>query len=255
MGECRSCPTPAIKESGKAVSENPSADKDVASNCEHFSYWSAVGALLYLATGSRPDVAHAVGVASRNLENPSNEDFVRVKRIFRYLRGTADRGLVYKPAYKPAVIKNYSDADHGSDLQTGRSTTGVVCLHAGAAISWCSQRQASVAISTTEAEIVAASEAAREVVWLKRLMETMTVMNNVPELYVDNDAAVKLALNPEFHRRTKHIHIRHLLVRERVSEGELDVTRVSTEFQLADIMTKPLHKPRFETVCNQIGLA
>ena len=79
MGECRSCPTPAIKESGKAVSENPSADKDVASNCEHFSYWSAVGALLYLATGSRPDVAHAFGVASRNLENPSNEDFVRVK--------------------------------------------------------------------------------------------------------------------------------------------------------------------------------
>ena len=112
-----------------------------------------------------------------------------------------------------------------------------------------------MAISTTEAEIVAASEAAREVVWLKRLMETMTVMNSVPELYVDNDAAVKLELNPEFHRRTKHNRIRHFFVRERVSEGELDVKRVSTEFQLADIMTKPLHKPRFETVCNQIGLA
>jgi len=251
MGECRSTPTPAVKESGKAVLP------DEESNLLHesFSYRSAVGALLYLATGTRPDIAHAVGLVSRNLEKPSHEDFIKVKRIFRYLQGTTDHGLVYRPGYKPGVIENYSDADHGGDFQTGRSTTGVVCLHAGAAISWLSQRQSSVAISTTEAEIVAASEAAREVVWLRRLMETMIPMNHVPELYVDNEAAVKLAHNPEFHRRTKHIRIRHFYVRERVSDGELEVKRVPTEFQLADMMTKPLHKPRLNALCDRIGLA
>ena len=131
-----------------------------------------VGALLYLSTGSRPDIAYAVGLASRKLENSSREDFVALKRILRYLKGTADHGLTYQPGYELDIV-SYSDADHGGDLQTSRSTTGVVCLHAGAAVSWLSQKQPSVAISTTESEIVAASEAAREIVWLRRLMETM----------------------------------------------------------------------------------
>jgi len=90
-------------------------------------------------------------------------------RIFIYLKGTTDRELLYRPGYKPDIIENYSDANYGGDLQTGQSTTGVICLYAGAAISWLSQTQSSVAISTTEAEVVAASEAARENVWLENL--------------------------------------------------------------------------------------
>ena len=215
MSECRSLSTPAVTESGKAVSAKNIDSNLKGDSCsvEQFSYRSAVGALLYLSTGMRPDISYAVGVASRTLENPSPDDFVRVKRIFRYLQGTANNRLVYKPGYKEGVIECYSDADHGGDQSTGRSTTGVVCLHAGGAISWQSQRQASVAISTTEAEIVAASEAAREIVWLKRLLAAMTVINKMPELQVDNEAAVKLAQNPEFHRRTKHIRLRHFYVR------------------------------------------
>jgi len=252
MAECRPSSTPVIKEPGKV---DDSMKSEYSDNCQLFSYRSAVGALLYLSTGSRPDIAYAVGQASRNLEKPSHEDFVAVKRIFRYLQGTVNHGLVYRPGVNPGVLENYSDADHGGDLQTGRSTTGVICLHAGAAVSWLSQKQPSVAISTTEAEIVAASEAAREIVWLRRLMEPMMTMHNVPVLYVDNEAAVKLAHNPEFHRRTKHIRIRHFYIRERVSEGELEVKRVSTELQLADMMTKPLHKPRLNVLCINIGSA
>ena len=157
MAECRPSPTPVIKESGKV---DTSVNREHSKDREVFSYRSAVGALLYLSTGTRPDIAYAVGLVSRNLENPSHEDFVAVKRIFRYLKGTADHGLVYKPGHRPGVTENYSDADHGGDLQTGRSTTGVVCIHAGAAVSWLSQKQSSVAISTTEAETVAATEAA-----------------------------------------------------------------------------------------------
>ena len=105
-----------------------------------------------------------------------------------------------------------------------------------------------------EADIVAASEAAREVVWLHRLIESMITVPRVPVLNVDNEAAVKLAQNPEFHRRTKHIRSRHFYVRERVADGELEVKRVSTELQLANALTKPLHKPRSDMLFKHIGL-
>ncbi|KAG5861007.1 hypothetical protein JTB14_015716 [Gonioctena quinquepunctata] len=128
---------------------------------------------------------------------------------------STDLGIIYKPGAQEE-LKTFSDADHGGDDTTGRSTTGVLSMYADGAISWYSQRQTSVAISTTEAEIVAASEAAREIVWLKRLFDEIIVLRAVPTLMVDNEAAIKLAENPEYHRRTKHIHIRHFFVRELV---------------------------------------
>ena len=102
----------------------------------------------------------------------------------------------------------YSDTDYAGDTSSSRSTTGVVCIYSGGAISWLSQRQSSVAISITEAEIVAASEAAREVVWLKRLLNELVALDGVPEIQIDNEAAIRLAQNPEYHRRTKHIQTR-----------------------------------------------
>jgi hypothetical protein len=142
-----------------------------------------------------------------------------LQSAFGLLQGTSEKGLVYKSNYNDGIIECYGDADHGGDHTSGRSTSGVICLYAGGAISWLSQKQASVAISTIEAEIVAASEAAREIVWLKRLLSAMTTISETPQLQVDNEAAVKLAQNPEFHRRTKHIRIRHFFVRELVTDG------------------------------------
>lgn len=133
---------------------------------ENFPYREAVGALAYLMVGTRPDIAYAVGVVSRKLDCPSREDWLKVKRILRYIKGTKTFGIHYKAQHFPGVIEAFSDADHGGDHDTGRSTTGVVCRYFGGAISWLSQRQTSVAISTTEAELVAASEGARELVWL-----------------------------------------------------------------------------------------
>ena len=218
-----------------------------------FPYNSAVGALMYLMVGTRPDIAYAVGVASRSLENPTEDDIVKVKRIFRYLRGTVSHGIKYQ-ADSVKGLEAYSDADHAGDLATRRSTTGVICCFAEGAVSWFSQRQASVSISTTEAEIVASSEAARELVWLKRLFADLTHIDKT-RLFVDNEAAIKLAHNPEMHRRTKHIETRHFYVRECVQENLLEVERISSQDQLADIMTKPLFKPRFRMLCQAIGLS
>jgi hypothetical protein len=153
MSHCRPCTTPMIK-SEKVLTENDTDEETVK-----FPYRSAVGALMYLMTGTRPDIAYAVRVASRNLEKPRKSDVIQVKRIFRYLQGTIDVGIVYKAGMSNTLLA-YSDADHGGDKTSGKSTSGVICMYAGAVISWLSQRHASVAISTTEAEIVAASEAA-----------------------------------------------------------------------------------------------
>lgn len=91
-----------------------------------------------------------------------------MKRIFLHLKETIDKAVIYKPGSKRDLLECCSDADHGGDTLTGRSASGVVCIYADGAISWFSQRQTSVVISTTETEIVAASESAREIVWLKR---------------------------------------------------------------------------------------
>lgn len=246
MTDCNAVSTPIEKtmESGKV-------DKEVD---YQFPYREAVGALAYLMTGTRPDIAYAVGVVSRKLENPTPNDWARVKRIMRYIKGTCSFGIKYNAKHASNVLQGYSDADHAGDEQTGRSTTGVACLYAGGIVSWFSQRQASVAISTTEAEIVAASEGARELVWLQRVFSSMTDLNEVPTLKVDNEAAIRLAHNPEFHKRTKHIRVRHFFVRETVQEGLVDVQKIGTANQLADLMTKAVPRPRLTTIREALGL-
>ena len=140
-------------------------------------------------------------------------------------------------------------------LSTGKSTTGVLCKYAGGSISWTSQRQQCVATSTTEVEVVSASEAAKEIVWLRRLLEETVKLKSIPELQEDNEAALRLSQNPEYHKRTKHIRIRHFFVREQVIQGELKVKKVTSEHQLADLLTKSLHKPRLQRLCEAIGLS
>lgn len=151
-------------------------------------------------------------------------------------------------------LECYSDSDFGGCLTTGRSTSGVVIKYAGGAISWLSQRQSMVATSTTEAEIVAATEASKEIIWLSRLFVEVKHLKNVPILQVDNSAAVRLAQNPEFHRRTKHIAIKHFFVREKVIERKLDIKQISTTEQVADIMTKPLQPVRLKALCSMLGI-
>lgn len=238
--------TPMIKENSSVDKTNESHDK--------FPYREAVGALMYLMVGTRPDLAYSIGVLSRHLENPSMEDWQRVKRVLRYLAGSLDKGIVYKHDYKPGILECFSDADFGGCKESGRSTSGVLVLYSGGAISWFSQRQTVVATSTTEAEIIAANECAREVILLKRLFLCITKLYGIPILQVDNTAAIRLAENPEFHRRTKHISIKHFFIREKVSEKELLVQQVPTEYQMADMMTKPLFKPRLLFLCSRIGL-
>lgn len=254
---CKPVSTPILKdhlalESGK---EEMTIRKGKEQDKQDFPYRQAVGALMYLMIGSRPDLAYTVGFLSRSLENPKSEDITRVKRAFRYIAGSPDLGINYSTKSGGGTLECFSDADFGGCQKTGRSTTGVVISHAGGAISWISQRQPTVATSTTEAEIVAASEATKEILWLVKLFKEIRPLACPPILQVDNSAAVRLAENPEFHKRTKHIAIKHFFVREKISEKMMGILQVSTEKQVADLMTKPLQKTRLKMLCEKMGLS
>ena len=216
-------------------------------------YRQAVGSLMYLATATRPDLAYAISIVSENLENPRTSDWCAVKRIFKYLKGTVDFGLLYQTKCHPNELKVYSDADYAGDIKTRRSRSGMVSSFSGAAISWMSQKQKSVVLSTTEAEYVAASEGSKELIWLKHLLSEITDIET-PSLLVDNASAVKLVKNPEYHKRSKHIDVRYHFVREKFLDGELRIQHVPGEMQLADIMTKPLPSVRFKELCALLGL-
>ena len=214
-------------------------------------YREAVGNLMFLQVVSRPDISFAVNIASRALEKPSNAHWMLVKRIFRYLKGTVDVGLLY---CRDNSFEAYSDADYAGDRETRKSTSGILCKHASAAITWQSKRQQCVALSTTEAEFVSAASAAKEIIWLKRLFTECEIDIGNYTLFIDNMSAIKLIKNPEFHQRSKHIDVKYHFIRNLYEKGEIDVKYVRSEEQTADVFTKALTKPRFMYMKAKLGL-
>lgn len=217
-------------------------------------YRSAVGSLIYLVTATRPDIAAAVGAVSKYLENPGQEHWTAVKRIFRYLKGTMDLGLVFKS--ENTLLSGYSDANWAGDLDTRRSTTGFVFKVGNCTVSWVSKRQPTVALSTAEAEYMALAHAARNAKWLRQLMMDIGLPQDAPTLiYEDNQGCIAMAKNHMIQERTKHIDIRHHFLRELVAGKVVKVLYCETDKMLADILTKGLTREKHEFFCKELGLA
>jgi hypothetical protein len=215
MAEARGVSTPASHKG----SDN---HKDIRGKAP---YREAAGSLMYLAAATRPDTAFAVNKVARVMDKPAEKDWNNVKRIFRYLQSTSNYGLRYTRG--SAKLKVFSDADFAGDKVTRHSTTGIIAMFDGGAMSWTSQLQRMTALSTTEAKIIAASEGAKELVWLKRLLSELLpdFVRETPVLYTDNASAIKLTKNPEYHKRSKHIEVRHFYVRERYLNGDIGIER------------------------------
>ena len=178
-----------------------------------------------------------------------------MKCIFQYLKGTQQYGLLCsKDDFSNCV--GFSDADWGGDLDDRKSTSGYVFQVGGTAISWRSKKQTCVALSTAEAEYIALASAAQESLWLQQLLadlkkeETKSVV-----MYEDNQSAISMAKNPQFHGRTKHIAIKYHFVREQVSNENLELRYCKTNDMIADMMTKGLSGEQFEKLRHMAGMA
>ena len=210
-------------------------------------YQSLVGALLYCATNTRPDIAFAVGMLCRAMSCPTPCLLEAAERVLAYLIRNKHIGLRYSASEHPL----YGMTD--SDWATRHSTSGWVFMLSSAAISWGSKRQPSIALSSCEAEIIAASEASKEALYLKRFAKELGVTDDAPlALYGDNQGSIDLAYNPEHHARTKHIDRRHFFIREAVENNEIVVPYVQTDANLADFFTKPLAAKKFFTLRDKI---
>jgi hypothetical protein len=206
-------------------------------------YQQAVGSLMYAMLCTRPDLAYPISVVSEHMANPSLEHWIAVKRIFRYLQGTLQFKLRFEGLSSQDVV-GYCDADWAGDLEDKRSTTRFVFMMEGGATSWSSKRQPTIALSTTEAEYMASSQATKEAIWMTKLMKELGYMKEKKAMVIqcDNQGAISLTKNPTQHARTKHIDVQHHFVRERVENGKVTFEYYSTEEMVADVLTKALPK-------------
>ena len=216
---------------------------------------NAVGCLMYLMVGTRPDLAAAVGVLSQFSADPCPTHWQALKRVFRYIQGTRSYGIEYQ-ATSNDKLHGYSDADWAGDIEDRRSTSGYAFELNNGCVSWRSKKQSTVALSSTEAEYMALTEAAQEAIWLKAFLCELGEMrsDDAVKIYEDNQGSIALAKNPEFHKRTKHIDIRYHFVREKAAEGELVLEYCSTKDMKADLMTKPIPAVQFQYLRNMLGV-
>ena len=223
------------------------------------SYQSLVGALMYAASATRPDVAFAVGMLARAMTFPTQELWQDATRVLVYLAGHREGGISFPigadgvdgrpgPLAQPQ-LSGLSD----SDWSVRVSTTGICIFFGEAIVAWVSKRQACIALSSCEAEIMAASTAAIELVFMRNVLEELRLpADDATRLGVDNSGAVDIAHDPMHRGRTMHIERRHLKVRELVSRGIIDVYKEPGETNIADIFTKPINPKRFRQLRDRI---
>lgn len=248
MSDCK--PTDTPMETNLKLLKAKESDLPV----KQAEYRSVVGGLLYLAVRTRPDIAFVVAAVAKFTSHPTQEHWTAVKRILRYLKGSQDVGIMYASGNLTDII-GYCDADWAGDPEDRRSTSGYMFLLAGGPITWRSQKQKSVALSTAEAEYMALSSASQEVIWLRNLMLSCgQVLEKPTIIYEDNLPAIGLAKNPQFHGRAKHISIRYHFTREQVLEGTLELNYCKTDEMIADMLTKPLPKPKLSKLSQMSNL-
>ncbi|GJU98358.1 hypothetical protein Tco_1327629 [Tanacetum coccineum] len=215
-------------------------------------YRRMIGTFMYL-TASRPDLTLAICMCDRYQAKPTEKHLHTVKKIFKYLRGTVNRGLLYPKDYSIALTA-YADADHAGCQDTRRNTSGSMQLLGDLLVSWSSKRQKSAAISSTEAKYIAMSGCCAQILWMRSQLTDYGLGFNKILMYCHNKSAIALCCNNVQHSRSKHIDIRFHFIKEQAENGVVELYFVNTEYQLADIFTKALCRERIEFRINKLGM-
>lgn len=255
QGDCSPVTTPLDPGMRLSKDQAPQTDEE-RKQMDNTPYAQLVGALMYLAVATRPDIAHAVGVLSRFSSNPGPAHWKAAKHLCRYLQGTKDLKLHYAPDPEQTErFTTYADADFGGDPDSRRSTSGMVVKMGTGAISWASKLQPVVTLSTTEAEYISACSAGQEVLWLRNLFSEMGYpVQETSPLHLDNQSAIAVSKNPEHHGRMKHLDLRHYWLRDVVKDGLVEIKYTPTKSMPADIMTKALSRSSVIELREMMGL-
>jgi hypothetical protein len=205
-----------------------------------YPYRQILGSLMYAMVATRPDLAFAVTVLSKTMQNPRWCDWLKLKHVLRYIKGTLDYALHYNSnCSSPELVQGYSDADWGSDPSTRRSFAGFIFLMANGAISWKTKHHPTAATSSGEAETISLAYATSEALWIRNFLLEMEITPAFPLLiHCDNQAAITFTQHPICDGKLKHIDIKFHFVRDYVSAGKIKIQHVPTQGMIADIFTK-----------------
>ena len=238
------------------VSKN--SDKYVCDAKTQANYRTLLGELMYLMVQTRPDLAYSVSRLAQFMSNPREEHWTALKRVLRYLQSTRELGICYAKTKGELTLSAWTDSSWGEDPDDSRSTNGYVILMQGGPVAWKSQKQQSVALSSTEAEYVGQTMAATSVMWSRNLLHELQISGTVPKnatvIYADNQGAIKLAENPIFQKRSKHIAVKYHYTRDLIQTGEIALEYKKTQEMIADGLTKPLGPIAFKEFVKCLGL-
>lgn len=238
---CKSSPTP--------MATTPSSQTK-PSSLQDFKLNEIVGSLLWLSKTTRPDIAYATALLSQNVQTPTPSAYSMASRILRYLKGTITHGIHITS--RSSLLELYADADWASD-PSRKSHTGVIAFFGKAPIAWISKKQTSVALSSSEAELVAACEATKLCKFFLTLFAELKLPQQQPvTLYEDNSGTIHLANTSIRSKRLKHIDIKYQFINDEVRNGVIKLVKIPTELNVADILTKPLPLPKFRQFLPQL---
>ncbi|GJS78180.1 putative ribonuclease H-like domain-containing protein [Tanacetum coccineum] len=232
--------------------QKPLVKDEEASDVDVHLYRSMIGSLMYV-TASRPDIMFAVCACSRFQVTPKTSHLSAVKRIFRYLKGKPKLGLWY-PRESSFDLESYSDSDYAGANLDRKSTTGGCQFLGRRLITWQCKKQTIVATSTTEAEYVAAASCCGQVLWIQNQMLDYGFNFMNTKIYIDNESTICIVKNPVYHSKTKHIAIRHHFIRDAYEKKLIQVLKVHTDDNVADLLTKAFDVSRFQFLVVSIGM-
>jgi hypothetical protein len=216
-------------------------------------YRQLIGSLMYLVN-TRPDICFAVNTLSQYMVEPRGVHMVGAKHVLRYVAGAVDYGLDYVRGDGVTLV-GYTDSDWAGCAADRKSTSGCCFSLGSGLVSWFSRKQKSVALSSAEAEYMAASQASCEAIWLRKMLVGLFGQEMAPTLiHCDNQSCIKLSENPVFHDRSKHIEIRYHFIRDWVQRGAVQLQYISTDEQVADILTKALPRGKHVFFRDKMGL-
>ena len=216
-------------------------------------YQRLVGKLIYLSH-TRPDIAYAVSVVSQFMHSPSEDHMGAVMRILRYLKVTPGKGLMFCK-YGHTDVEGYTDADWAGSVTDRRSTSGYFTFVGGNLVTWRSKKQKVVSKSCAEAEYRGMAQGVCELLWLRRLLRDLGFGPQKPmDLYCDNKAAIAIAHNPVQHDRTKHVEVDRHFVKEKLDAEIISFPFISSEYQLADVLTKAVSTMVFLNSLDKLGM-